>query len=138
MEPHIAKVMLKSLRDSSTRQYETAWRSFTSFLKLHDISEITLNSIMCFFYSLFQDKSFAASTTSTYRSAITEPVLLGFGIDLSNELSTKLLRGFQNLRPTRPIQGITWSLDRVLTLPGSEDYTRTDYISKCTLKTAPF
>ena len=135
MELHIIKVMLKSLRDSSTRQYETAWRSFTSFLKLHDISEITLNSIMCFFYSLFQDKSFAASTISTYRSAIAEPVMLGFGIDLSNELSTKLMRGFQNLKPTKPIQGITWSLDSVLTLLRSEAYNKTDCISKCTLKT---
>jgi len=83
--------------------------------------------------SSFEEKDFLAfladlgsrvapGTVSNYRAALKWPLELGFGIDATSSLSSRLLRGLALKYPKPPRILPLWSLDRVLALLSSFEF----------------
>ena len=73
-----------------------------------------MDFVLSYFRFLFEEKKLAASTLKSYKSALQEPIKLAFDIDLTDPILGRAMQAFQNLRPAKPVQPITWSLDKVL------------------------
>ena len=110
-------LMAKPLRDSSLTDYQTKWKKFIEFLIKEGISpeEVTLGSVIRFFYFLFNQRKLKPGTVSHYRSALTVPLLLHYKIDLKSPEISDLIRGMHLNRPSAPVTDPQWNLNKVLT-----------------------
>ena len=87
----MAKTVVKDLRESSTRQYQTSWASFTEYIKVRDTQEITQETVLSFMRHLFTDKNFAPATVATYKTALAEPLLVQFDVNVSDPIFNKCM-----------------------------------------------
>ena len=103
-------------RKISLENYEGKWKCFLKYLKDRnlDLSEITLDIALEFLTYLFLEKGFEASTIAHYKTAITEPLRLGFNIDLNTPAASNLIKGMKIRRPARPPVFPDWCLNKVL------------------------
>ena len=110
-------LMAKPLRDSSLTDYQIKWRKFMEFLIKERIppKEVTLSSVIRFFYFLFNQRQLKPGTVSHYRSALTVPLLLHYKIDLKSPEISDLIRGMHLKRPSAPVTEPQWNLNKVLT-----------------------
>ena len=82
------------LRKSSISEYERKWISFCAFLKKKDISikDITLASVVKFLDHLYFERNLRPGTIAHYRTALTVPLKLRFGIDLHDPAVASLIK----------------------------------------------
>ena len=99
--------------DSTKRQYEASWKRWVSFIKQLNPPAITPDVCISFFKSLHDDEM-AATTITSYKSALRRPILKGFGIDLGDDLFSKIPKACARLRPAKPPKPVSWSLAVVL------------------------
>ena len=109
-----AKVLIQSVRRSTSRQYESVWASFCAFIRVKDFNSINIESILSFFRFLFFTKKLAPATLSAYKSALVRPLRLAFNIDVTLPPFPEFLRAFYNIRPSKPSAKLSWSLDKAL------------------------
>ncbi|KAG0721144.1 hypothetical protein GWK47_006512 [Chionoecetes opilio] len=110
----VAEDILAALRPSSTRQYQSHWKAFQSFLKLKGLRDVSESVVLDFLSFLAHDRGRSSATLSTHLAALADPLKYGWGLVLDRRSVTLLKRGLflQNPPPHRP--GPFWSLEKVL------------------------
>ena len=94
-------IFLLSHRESSTRQYQSVWTKFLSFLSVRAIDHLHLSvAVVCNFLA-FQASVLHLQyrTVSGYRCALRLPLFWGCGFDVVTFASDQFLRGLFNFRP---------------------------------------
>ena len=61
-------------------------------------------------------KKLAPATVTTYKAALARPLKLAFNVDVSDAPFGDFVKGLYNIRPSKPLGNIQWSLDRALSL----------------------
>ena len=105
---------------STTRQYNSCWKHWVSFLHEHRPSSISWNFCISFFISLHK-KGLASTTISSYKSALSRPMFYGFNIDFDSDLFNKIPKACSNINPDPPPKPISWSLGKVLQFASAID-----------------
>ena len=89
---------------------------------LHDSGSRLVCSKIIFSYvksplnHLFYFRNLTPATVSAYKSALVRPLRLIFNIDVTSPPFPEFLRAFYNIRPSKPMGKLSWSLDKVLEL----------------------
>ena len=102
------------LRHSSTNQYESIWSTWLDFVRKQNPQSISAETVLSFCISLFEVQKLAVSTILSYKSALKEPLLRGFGVDVSSQDFNFLSRSFALRRPAASTRFPSWSLNSVL------------------------
>lgn len=123
----IAKSIVNSVRPSSLKQYQTVWSRLQSFLREINCSHLSLHSVLKFFNNLF-DSGLRPLTIVRYRSALVWPLHF-CNLNLLDKNVNRLFSNFAIRKPSIAKLEPQWSVDRVLTLLGSEDYRNNSSIS---------
>ena len=111
-----AKILIHSVRRSTSKQYDSVWSAFCSYLKAYNVSVVSTESVLSFLRFLFYVKKLAPATISAYKSALVRPLRLAFGIDVTLAPFPEFVRALFNIRPNKPVAKLSWSLDRALDL----------------------
>ena len=122
-----AKLMSGSLRKSSLDKYDYVWDAFVNFLYVNNCPPIDVNCIAKFLIYLFDIKRLKPNTIASYKCALSLPLKVAFGIDLSVYPFPGLIKGMWNERPSMPIKDPDWSLDKVLEFLSSEKFVNPDF-----------
>ena len=75
---------------------------------------VNIDFMLSFFRHMFSVEKKAENTLYSHKSALKDPLELGFGIDLLNPVFNKSFQAFALRRPADPPRPISWSLDKVL------------------------
>lgn len=78
-----ASNVVKGLRESSLRQYESCWHAFQSFLHAYHFTEVSQNVVFWFLHFLFHWKQKVTATTCTHRSALANPLWFSLALIFS-------------------------------------------------------
>ena len=110
-------LMAAPIRGVSVNEYEKKWRAFMAYLQKHNIpfEEVSLSHVIQFLTFLFDTKNLKPRTVAQYRTALTKPLLVYFGIDIVVSDVAELLKAMCLLRPSMPTKIPAWSLKKVLT-----------------------
>ena len=102
---------------SSEEDYQRKWKFFLEFVsgKGIDFKDINIDIVLRFFSFLFYTKGLKPSTVSHYRTALTQPLLAYFKIDLKVPAVHSMLRAMKIQRPHEPTPRPAWNLNKVLT-----------------------
>jgi len=118
----VASRLVKSTRNSTTKQYEYCWNMFKTWLRTQKKGKITEAVVLRFFIYLVEVKSLAPQTTRVYKNALSLPLKYGFSINTNLAPFNMLLRQqFLSKPPTRRIIP-RWSLRKVLSLLSMPEY----------------
>ena len=105
-----------SIKQSSESDYQGKWKQFLKFIAEKDISfdQVTIDAVLRFFTYLFYKRGLKPSTISHYRSALAQPLLAYFNINLNVPAVHSMLRAMRLQRPPEPHTRPAWSLNLVL------------------------
>ena len=117
-----AGVLVRAIRGSTSRQYETVWAAFCSFVKARNVTVVNTELVLAFFRYLFFERKLAPATVSAYKSALVRPLRLAFGVDVTLPPFNDFIRALYNIRPSRPPGKVSWSLEKVLSLALSDRF----------------
>ena len=120
-----ADVYLRSYRPSSTKQYQSVWRKFLSFLSKNGFSLLdTSVGIVCNFLTYESTiNNLQYRTVSGYRSALRHPLFWSCGLDIKTVASSQFLRGLFNLKPpVRSAPMPVWNLNVLLSFLDSDKF----------------
>ena len=115
------EVLFLAHKVKTTRQYQSVWSYFLTFLSMEGISRTAVSKdnavgIVCNFLSFHLTAySRGYRTISGYRSALRHPFLFGLGVDIVCPSSDLFLRGAFAFRPPLVARAMPrWSLTRLL------------------------
>ena len=99
--PAAADVYLLSHKSSSTRQYQSVWAKFLSFLSRNSISfRDTSVGVVCNFLTYEATvNNMQYRTVTGYRSALRLPLYWSCGLEIRTGVSDQFLRGLYNMKP---------------------------------------
>ena len=103
---------------STFRQYDSAFRKLSAFIRSKKPTEMTINLALSFFRSL-HDSGLAASTVITTKSALAKVFFYGFDMRLNDVCFASIARSCAKLRPAKRPEMFSWSLNKVLQLASS-------------------
>ena len=83
---------------STIRQYDSAFKKLSLFIRSSNLSEMSINSTLSFFRSL-HESGLAASTVTTIKSALAKPFFYGFDLNLNDYCFSSISRSCARLRP---------------------------------------
>ena len=124
IQPHNTRFLEEYKKASTDRQYQSNWKKWASYVRLHRPSAITPDFCVGFFKHL-HDSGLAASTITSLKSSLRRAVNYGFNVDFCDDIFEKIPKACANLRPSAPVKPITWSLARVLDFASSIDNGQT-------------
>ena len=116
--------MLAGTRASTSRQYQSAWKAFQSFLRHRPVSSISVPVVLDFLSTMFHTRRRAASTVNTYAAALADPLWLGFHLNIRGRMWDLMKRSFFLQRPLPRPRRIFWSLEKVLTFLQGPAFTQ--------------
>ena len=114
---------IKGSRESTLRQYQSAWRAFQLFLAARPVTTVSLPVVWDFLSHVFHAKRRCAATVATYAAALADPLQFAFGIDVRGRVWDMMKRAFYNQRPPRRRPGVFWCLQKVLDLLQGPDFS---------------
>ena len=87
-------LLASPIRQSSINDYQIKWEKFCSFLTARNITpnQLTLANVLDFFSYLFFEKKLRPNTVAHYRSALSVPLGLEFGINLQDPAVSHLIK----------------------------------------------
>ena len=105
------------IRKSSEADYQRKWKFFLEFVsgKGIEFEDIKIDIVLRFFSYLFYTKGLKPSTVAHYRSALSQPLLDYFNIDLKVKAVNAMLRAMRIQRPHEPTPRPAWKLSKALT-----------------------
>ncbi|KAK3886844.1 hypothetical protein Pcinc_009030 [Petrolisthes cinctipes] len=106
--------MLRAHRQSSVRQYESCWKRFQDFLRRHPSRVISEDTVLEFLTWLADSTNRAPATVLAHHAALSDPLLLGFNIKVSERPLSLLRMGIRAGTAPHRAQAPSWSLHRVL------------------------
>ena len=104
----------KARRESSMRQYDSAWFRFCRWLRTFKINEINTNTVVSYLRHLLKVGDLKYSTIKAHRSSLVEPLEAGFNVSWDNRWFKITTKALKNTKPSRPINKISWSLEKTL------------------------
>ena len=110
----VVDFVVEALRESSLRQYESVWKQFQRFILTQRDRRMSRDLVLRFLVFVFKVKGFQVNTIASYKSALAEPLKLGFSLDLNDRIFQLALRSMWLKRPGRPFVEPKWDLDLVL------------------------
>ena len=134
----VSKILLSSWRSNTAKQYESAWKGWSSWCSKEKVNPFstTIKHILSYLADLFhQGRQYR--TIRVYRSAISsfhvplEGVVVG-----QHPLVTKFMKGIFSLRPLKPRYFVTWDVNDVLQLLRSSSPAKSLSLKKLLLKLA--
>ena len=111
---------------STLRQYDSAFKKLTSFLRASEPTEMSINLALSFFRSL-HESGLAASTVISTKSALSKIFYYGFDMRLNDVCFASIARSCAKLRPASRPEMLSWSLNKVLQLASSIDNSSCTY-----------
>lgn len=130
----VANTMVRAYRPSSTRQAETAWRAFKSWLP-RNVTILRKKHMLAFLTYLNDVKKLAPRTILGYRNSLSEPIKKAFNISLVDKDFSLLARAQFNLNPPLAKKIPKWSLNHALeSLQSHQFRTNTASLEKLFLK----
>ena len=104
------------VKKSSEDDYQRKWKFFLKFVenKRMEFKNINIDIVLRFLSYLFYTKGLKPSTVSHYRSALTQPLLSYFNIDLRVQAVNSMIRAMKIQRPHEPTPRPAWKLSKVL------------------------
>ena len=112
--PEVVDFLVSYLRASSLRQYNSVWKAFQRFCIAQRDLRIDLNLVLRFLVFVFQKRGYQVGTIASFKSALKEPLRIGFSLDLGDPLFKSLLKSMWLKRPGLPVVEPKWDLDIVL------------------------
>ncbi|KAK3886697.1 hypothetical protein Pcinc_009163 [Petrolisthes cinctipes] len=106
--------MLRAHRQSSVRQYESCRKRFQDFLRRHPSRVISEDTVLEFLTWLADSTNRAPATVLAHHAALSDPLLLGFNIKVSERPLSLLRMGIRAGTAPHRAQAPSWSLHRVL------------------------
>lgn len=70
-----AEILVQAIQNTSRRQYQTGWKAFTDFLRKSTLDRMMDEIVLSFIKNLFIRIGFSPTTVSTYKSALSKPLL---------------------------------------------------------------
>ena len=119
----VVKDILAGHRASTSRQYQSSWKKFQTFLKESETQEITKEVFLQFASFMFHKLKLAIPTIMTHLAAIADPLKFAFNIAPDTRALDLLKSSFFLQRPPKKKASPSWSLIKVLELLSSEAYT---------------
>ena len=92
-----------------------------TFLRLKDVIIVNCETVAAFMRYLFNEKRLVPQTIASYKTALASPLLLGWGINVS-DFSKGTLKAFSLQHPAVPVRPVPWSLDKVLGVLEEPEY----------------
>ena len=136
--PAVTDLLVQKLRGSTVNQYESTWKLFLKFLHSKLPSKLTEGLVLEFFTVQFQQMGRKPATIRTYKSALEKPLRLGFDIVLHDSDFSDIVRAMARLVPAERSPTISWSLNKVLALLSSPDYSGPEVTESRLLSKAVF
>ena len=130
----VADYLVHEHRESSIRQYETAWTALLRYVRLKKLCSFSENTILRFFIWLFEKCKLQANTISSYRCALIQPLQLGFDIVVNIRTFLQLSRSFFLKRPPPTMVEPQWCLNKVLNFLKTRRFTTNPSLEDITLK----
>lgn len=110
--PQSVEVMCASLSDNTLRQYECAFNRWFNFCSIHNVDPYNSNiKFVIEFLTEIYNKGAQYGTLNSYRSALA--LILGSWVS-SDDILSRLFKGFFRLRPPMPKYNVTWDTSIVL------------------------
>ena len=132
---HVTRYLIHDLRESSIRQYETAWTALLRYVRLEKLSSFEEKTILEFFIWLFEKCKLQANTIASYRSALVKPLAVGFGLRITAERFAEVSKSFFNFRPPPSLVEPQWCLNKVLDFLKTRRFSTNPTLEDITLKT---
>ena len=133
IEPQNIEFTEADKAESTIRQYDSAFRKFSNFIREQKPTSMSPNLIISFFRSL-HESGLAANTVTTVKSGLYKICYYGFDIDLKDPRYASIPKSCAKLRPSKRPEAFSWSLNKVLQQASSIDATSCHY-QKCFRKT---
>ena len=134
----VSKILLSSWRGSTAKQYESAWKGWSSWCSNEKINPFsaTIRHILSYLADLFhQGRQYP--TIEVHRSAISSFHIPLKGVVVGwHPLVTKFMKGIFSLRPPKPRYFVTWDVNHVLQLLRSWSPAKSSSLKKLSLKLA--
>jgi len=109
----VANRLILAQRDSTARQFQSAWKTFQAWLPTN-IPDISKQNILEFLLFLQDERKLKPRTILVYRAALALPLVLAYNIDTSDKEFSLLAKAqFLSQPPTTP-KLPSWSLNRAL------------------------
>ena len=96
---HITRYLIHDLKESSIRQYVTAWMALLRYVRLEKLSSFEEKTILGFLVWLFEKYDHQANTITYYRSALVKPLSVVFCVSIGSRQFAELAISFFNVRP---------------------------------------
>ena len=113
-KPENIKLLTGHVRSSSANQYQSCWKNWTDYVRATKPNEINEDFMISYFRYLSEHKGFRVATIRSHKSALRDPLKLGFDLELREEVFLKMSRSLALARPVSPPRIISWSLENVL------------------------
>ena len=120
--PIVSKRLSAAFRSSTLSNYEGCWKTFQAFIRDRPDEDISLSLVTSFLDYLFETKGLGAKTVLGYRVALSEPLRLGFNLDLSSDIFKKLARAQFLARPPSKKLVPNWDVSPILEKLASNDF----------------
>ena len=101
-------------RASTNKQYQSIWANWLRFVHSDPPEAVTIDYMLSFFRFMFISQNKAVNTLFAHKSALKDPLSVGFDVDLLDPLFNKSFQAFALRRPADPPRPVSWSLDKVL------------------------
>ena len=128
------ELILKAHKDSTKRQYQSAWNKFIHFIFTNPCKpkSINLATVLGFLSMLHFHEKKAYRTIQVYRNALKFPLLLSFDLDLDSPVTAEYFRKglFLNRPPIKCKELPEWSLDSLLLYLSSSTFSDTNTLAK--------
>ena len=114
-----------AFRESTNRQYQSAWALFLNFLSVQGISHGSISvAVVCDFLDYFcTDVEREYRTLAAYKCALRHPLLWACDVDLEGVLLEYFMRGLFNYRPPQIAKQMpVWSLNQLLSFLKSSEF----------------
>ena len=131
-DPEGTKMLLRSLKEGSTKVYQGAWRKCLSYLSRNNYSfkDTSVGTVCNFLTYEATVKNMQYRTLTGYRSALRLPILFGCGVEIVGIASNVFLKGLYSFNPpmkTKPMP--IWNLNTLLYFLQSDRFEPLDSVS---------
>jgi len=109
----VANRLVQAYRTSTSRQFQSAWKSFQSWLP-EETPNLSKKTVLEFLLFLQDVRHLQPRTILVYRSALSLPLSLGFNIDTADQEFSLLAKAQFLTQPPASPRLPSWSLDKAL------------------------
>ena len=124
-------IMMAKHRKSTSRQYQSTWKSFLDYLSVKDVphTDVTLATVFGFLAYRAQT-GLGYRTISTYRCALVDPLRSALGLLIDTPESEAFMRGLFNSNPPKRKAPLPeWNLEVLLRFLASKTFEPLDMAS---------